>query len=154
MFDGANRDFLPRGTGHCNVCAFLLRKGACISRNPISSTGNPGKPRDLRFYGPLLEMSSEEAVSASRPVGPTARRQPSPQGWDIDSPTLSERRTRGTLFTSTCISTLSVRQGSWRVPVGASPVQVRLSGCLVVSVAWWKVTTTAKRTQQWCGVGN
>ena len=25
---------------------------------------------------------------------------------------------------------------------------------LVVSVAWWKATTTAKRTQQLCGVGN
>ena len=30
---------------------------------------------------------------------------------------------------------------------------VRRSGRLVVSVAWWKVTTTAKRTQRLCGVG-
>jgi hypothetical protein len=35
FFDGAKPDFLPRGTGHGNVCAFLLRKGACISRNPL-----------------------------------------------------------------------------------------------------------------------
>jgi hypothetical protein len=48
---------------------------------------------------------------------------------------------------------MSVRQGSWRVPAGASPAQVRLSSRLVVSVAWWEVTTTAKRTQQLCGVG-
>ena len=48
---------------------------------------------------------------------------------------------------------LSVRQASWRVPAGASPVQVRCSSRLVVSVAWWKVTTTAKRTQRLCGVG-
>jgi Reverse transcriptase (RNA-dependent DNA polymerase) len=47
---------------------------------------------------------------------------------------------------------VSVRQASWRVPAGASPAQVRRSGRLVVSVAWWKVTTTAKRTQRLCGV--
>ena len=69
-----------------------------------------------------------------------------------DSPTLSERRRRGTL-SSTCISTLSVRQVSWRVPTGGSPVQVRSSSRLVVSVAWWKATTTTKRTQRLCGVG-
>jgi hypothetical protein len=51
------------------------------------------------------------------------------------------------------IGMLSVRQASWRVPAGASPAQVRRSGRLVVSVAWWKVTTTAKRTQRLCGVG-
>ena len=51
------------------------------------------------------------------------------------------------------IGILSVRQASWRVPAGASPAQVRRSGRLVVSVAWWKVTTTAKRTQRLCGVG-
>jgi hypothetical protein len=48
---------------------------------------------------------------------------------------------------------MSVRQASWRVPAGASPAQARLSSRLVVSVAWWKVTTTAKRTQRLCGVG-
>jgi len=48
---------------------------------------------------------------------------------------------------------MSVRQGSWRVPAGVSPVQVRRSSRLLASVAWWKVTTTAKRTQQLCGVG-
>jgi hypothetical protein len=42
---------------------------------------------------------------------------------------------------------------SWRDPAGASPAQVRRSSRLVVSVAWWKATTTAKRTQQLCGVG-
>jgi hypothetical protein len=47
---------------------------------------------------------------------------------------------------------MSVRQASWRVPAGASPAQVRHSSRLVVSVAWWKVTTT-KRTQRLCGVG-
>jgi hypothetical protein len=50
-------------------------------------------------------MFFEEAVGASSPVepalslskGPTARRQPSRPGLGIDSPTLSERRRRGTL---------------------------------------------------------
>jgi len=36
---------------------------------------------------------------------------------------------------------------SWRDPAGASPAQVRGSARLVTSVASWKVTTTAKRTQ-------
>src|ERR1700730_9926153 len=43
--------------------------------------------------------------------------------------------------------------GSWRDPAGESPAQVRCSARLVVSVALWKATTTAKRTQQSCGVG-
>ncbi len=42
---------------------------------------------------------------------------------------------------------LSVRPASWRVSAGASPAQVRRSSRLVVSVACWKATTTAKRTQ-------
>ncbi|PND24333.1 hypothetical protein CN933_28210 [Sinorhizobium sp. M4_45] len=41
---------------------------------------------------------------------------------------------------------------SWRVPAGASPVRVRGSDRPVASVAAWEVTTTAKRTQQSCGV--
>ena len=41
---------------------------------------------------------------------------------------------------------------SWRDPAGASPARVRGSARLVASVASWKVTTTAKRTQQSCGV--
>ena len=41
---------------------------------------------------------------------------------------------------------------SWRVPAGGSPVRVRGSARPVASVASWKVTTTAKRTQQSCGV--
>jgi hypothetical protein len=45
-----------------------------------------------------------------------------------------------------------VRQESWRVPAGESPVRVRGSARPVASVAAWKVTTTAKRTQQSCGV--
>jgi hypothetical protein len=63
----------------------------------------------------------------------------------------SDRAGRAAEFAA--IGKLSVRQASWRVPAGASPAQVRLSRRLVVSVAWWKVTTTAKRTQQLCGVG-
>ncbi len=43
--------------------------------------------------------------------------------------------------------------GSWRDPAGGSPVQVRGSARLVASVALWKVTTMAKRTQRLCGVG-
>jgi hypothetical protein len=43
--------------------------------------------------------------------------------------------------------------GSWRDPAGESPAQVRCSARLVVSVALWKATTTAKRTQQSSGVG-
>jgi hypothetical protein len=42
-------------------------------------------------------MFFEEAVWASRPVGPTAKRQPSPEGLGHRFPTLSERRRRGTL---------------------------------------------------------
>ena len=34
-----------------------------------------------------------------------------------------------------------------------SAAQVGRSSRLVVSVAWWKATTTAKRTQRLCGVG-
>ena len=45
-----------------------------------------------------------------------------------------------------------VRQESWRVPTGESPVRVRGSARPVASVAAWKATTTAKRTQQSCGV--
>jgi putative transposase len=46
----------------------------------------------------------------------------------------------------------SVRQESWCVPAGASPAWVKGSARPVVSVAAWKATTTAKRTQQSCGV--
>ena len=42
-------------------------------------------------------------------------------------------------------------RSSWRVLAGASPARVRGSARLVVSVAAWAVTTTAKRTQQSCG---
>ena len=45
-----------------------------------------------------------------------------------------------------------VRQESWRVPAGESPVRVRGSARPVASVAAWEATTTAKRTQQSCGV--
>ena len=45
-----------------------------------------------------------------------------------------------------------VRQESWRVPAGESPVRVGGSARPVASVAAWKATTTAKRTQQSCGV--
>ena len=42
--------------------------------------------------------------------------------------------------------------GSWRDPAGESPAQVGSSVRLVVSVAGWKATTIAKRTQQSCRV--
>src|SRR5208282_1146905 len=42
--------------------------------------------------------------------------------------------------------------GSWHDPAGGSPVRVRGSARSVASVASWKVTTMAKRTQQSCGV--
>jgi len=42
-------DFLPRSTGHCCVCAFLLWKGAHAQERGA-------QPRDLQFRGPLLEM--------------------------------------------------------------------------------------------------
>jgi hypothetical protein len=41
---------------------------------------------------------------------------------------------------------------SWRVPAGESPARVRGSARPVVSVAAWKATTTAKRTQRSRGV--
>ena len=50
------------------------------SPSPLSSRA---KPRDLQFCRLALEMFCEEAVWASRPVGPTAKRQPSPEGLGI-----------------------------------------------------------------------
>ena len=51
-------------------------------------------------------------------------------------------------------ATIRVRcaRRSWRVPAGESPARVRGSARPAVSVAAWKATTTAKRTQQSCGV--
>jgi len=43
--------------------------------------------------------------------------------------------------------------GSWRDPAGGSPAQVKGSSSLVASVASWKATTMAKRTQRLRGVG-
>ena len=53
-----------------------------------------------------------------------------------------------------CRATIKVRcaRRSWRVPAGESPAWVRGSARPVVSVAAWKATTTAKRTQRSCGV--
>ena len=67
------------------------------------------------------------------------------------------------LARSATISDLSVRHcvsrkfvyrapGGWRDPAGESPVRVRSSVRPVASVASWKATTTAKRTQQSYGV--
>ena len=47
---------------------------------------------------------------------------------------------------------LGCARRSWRGPAGGSPAQVRGSASLVASVALWKATTTAKRTQRSCGV--
>ncbi len=73
---------------------------------PLSSRA---KPRDLQFYRLVLEMFLEDTVWTSRPVGPTANVSPARQAGplSIDSPTLSERRRRRHIFTSTCVSTLS-----------------------------------------------
>ena len=35
---------------------FSLKRTTCSRPKPQLSTGNPGKPRDLRFSGPILEM--------------------------------------------------------------------------------------------------
>ncbi len=76
------------------------------SPSPLSSRA---QPRDLQFYRPVLEMYSEDGVWTSRPVGPTANVSPARQEGplSIDSPTLSERRRRRHIFTSTCVSTPS-----------------------------------------------
>ena len=42
---------------------------------------------------------------------------------------------------------VAVRQESWRGPAGESPVREGGSARPITSVASWKVTTTAKRTQ-------
>ena len=59
------------------------------------------KPRDLQFCKLVVEMFFEEAVWALRPVGPGTDQPsvlPARQGIRVtDSPTLSERRRRGTL---------------------------------------------------------
>ena len=64
---------------------------------PPSPLSSRAQPRDLQFCRLVLEMFFEEAVWVLRPVGPTAKRQPSPGGLGHRFPTLSERRRRGTL---------------------------------------------------------
>ena len=49
-------------------------------------------------------------------------------------------------------STSRSARPSWRDPAGESPARVRGSARPVASVAQWKATTTAKRTQQLFGV--
>ena len=96
---------IPTEAQRSGACPERSRMGTCGSINqhskadgsapfPLSSRA---KPRDLQFRGPFLEMFFEEAVWASRPVGPTAKRQPSPGGLGHKFPNLPERRRRGTL---------------------------------------------------------
>src|SRR5580658_8264897 len=66
-----------------------------LNRKPGGA--QPRAPRaksngDLRFSGHVVEMFFEEGARALRPVGPVAKRQPSPEGLGHRSPTLSERR--------------------------------------------------------------
>ena len=64
----------------------------CLRQRLMGSLPSPlssrAKPRDLQFCRLVLEMFFEEAVWASRPVGPTAKRQPSPEGLGHRFPNL------------------------------------------------------------------
>ena len=40
---------------------FSLKRTTCSRPKPQLLTGNPGKPRDLRFRGPFLEMFFDRA---------------------------------------------------------------------------------------------
>src|SRR5215212_1261336 len=81
--------------------------------------------------------------------GSTAGR--NPHAYLAAEPLLSARRAR-LLSSSAPGFAFGCARRSWRGPAGASPAQERGSARLVASVAAWKVTTTAKRTQQSCGV--
>lgn len=96
--------------------------------NPIESVFATVRHRTVRTEGSLLHKTARLMVI--KLVVSTAKT------W---------RRLKGE-------NQLPVRQESWRVPVGGSPVRVRGSARPVASVAAWKVTTAAKRTQQSCGV--
>jgi hypothetical protein len=65
-----------------------------VGCTPWSFVGDYG---GLQFCRLVLEMLSEEAAGASRPVGPIAKRQPSPGGLGHRFPNIVERRRRGTL---------------------------------------------------------
>src|ERR1700733_3957606 len=49
-------DFLLHRSHWRPLMWFSLKRTTRSRPKPQLSTGNPGKPRDLRFYGPFLEM--------------------------------------------------------------------------------------------------
>ena len=81
------------------------------SPSPLSSRA---QPRDLQFCRPVLEMLFEEAVGALRPAGPTAKRQPSPEGLEHPSPNIVRALYARHTFTSTRISTPSEKHSQER----------------------------------------
>jgi hypothetical protein len=91
--------FCPPTALHGSVdLPFVIPSAAEGSAVPRTFLGNVcGSAGLLWFCRLVLEVFFEEEVEALRPVGPTAKRQPSPAGLGLDSPTLSERRRRGTI---------------------------------------------------------
>jgi hypothetical protein len=74
------------------------------SHSPLSSRAAEGSAVLQASPGNVF---SEEAVWASRPVGPTAKRQPSPGRAGASIPQRCPSAVGAAHFTSTCISTLS-----------------------------------------------
>ncbi len=82
----------------------------------------PSEAEGSAFRGPFLEMFFEEAAGALRPVGPTAKRQPSPAGLGHRSQHCPS--TVGAAHsTSTCISTLSKKTFPGRACSSLFPLQ-------------------------------
>ena len=94
----------------CGIRHLMLIKRNCTKSCSLESPPSPllsrAKPRDLQFCRPVLEMFLQGSSRALRPVepalslskGPTPNvTQPGRAGDKGSSPTLSERRRRGTL---------------------------------------------------------
>jgi hypothetical protein len=116
------------------------------NRSPLEASpsllSSRAKPRDLQFRGPLLETFFEEAVWTLRPVGPTAKRQPSPAGLGNRFPTFPERRRRGTLSPQPasvrCRKTFpgrAYRTADPSASLGMTKGRVALP---CASVGWWR----------------
>jgi hypothetical protein len=99
-------------------------------------------PRECRLHAPTVNL--QNACTVRKRAYSSARTDRSP------SRRLHFRCERSGVA---CSNATLERQEAGCDPAGESPVQERGSARLVVSVASWKATTMAKRTQQSCGVG-
>lgn len=129
---------------------------------------DPGLPKRLllgmkgsisEFELGVLRARMYEAARAKAQRGELRISVPFGYVWHRDyglgfDPDIRLQETIRLIFARFWRATIKVRcaRPSWRVPAGASPARVRGSARPVVSVATWEVTTTAKRTQQSCGV--